>query len=656
MIDKETVDKIQQTALITEVVADFITLRKTGSGFKGICPFHDDKNPSLSVSPAKNIFKCFVCGEGGAPVHFVMKHEKLSYPDALKYLAHKYNIEVKETAPNPENLQTKTDRESMIAINQFAVQTFEKNLNHTPEGQAIGMAYFHERGFREDTIKKFQLGYCLNERDSFTQTALNAGYKQELLVKIGLTVTGENDYRADRFRGRVIFPIHSIAGKTVGFGGRIMSDNKANKTAKYINSIDSDVYHKNSELYGIHHARQAIAKHDKCFLVEGYTDVISMHQSGIENTVASCGTALSDNQIKLIKRLTQNITLINDADQAGTNASLKDIPILLKAGFNVRIVVLPEGHDPDSFARKNNASSLEKYIRKNEINFIVFKTKDLFDKTKDDPEMLAKSVTDIADTIALIPNEITRLAYVRECSKVTGYKEDTLIKRITNKRHEINPEETKIITTQPDTRTTETDPVLEPFERSIIHYIVRYGETDMANPPEETQNQTENTPFKQTKKHDPEPKVLTVDFVMNELSNDGLTFTNPLYRRILEETFEHRNDPGFVSEDYFKYHQDPDISSLAAEIIIDKYKESKIHYRSGRILNEKEKLRELVPYVVINFKKAILDEQIRAINDEILKVQTEDDPQLLNDLFRTLKRKNELKGRIAVSLQRVINL
>jgi DNA primase len=678
MIDNATIERIQQTAQIAEVVSDFIALRKTGSGYKGLCPFHDDRNPSMSISPAKNIFKCFVCGEGGAPVHFVMKHEKIPYHEALKYLARKYNIEIRETELTDEQKQEHNDRESMHIINQFARDTFIRNLTNTDEGLTIALTYFHERGFRDDTIKKFQLGYSLNERDAFTLHALQAGYRQDLLEKTGLTIIGENNYRADRFRGRVIFPIHSISGKTVGFGGRIMSNTNTGKLAKYINSIDSEIYHKNAELYGIYFARQAIASQDKCYLVEGYTDVISMHQSGIENTVAPCGTALTNNQIRLIRRLTQNITLINDGDTAGNNATLKDIPLLLEAGINVRIVTMPEGEDPDSFSRKNNATTVANYIKNNETNFVTYKTKQLFAKTGSDPAQTAQNITEIVDTIALISDEITRLAYIKECSRITSFSEETLIRRTAQKRNENNIKKKKdlypdAINTadnppQPDTPTTPieqhenqpqpphiTNPNLDRFERSIIHYIIRYGEADIANPPQDPPKPGKEQPFKPGKTRQPEPTVITTEFIINELAIDHLTFSNPLYRRILEETHAHLNDPGFTSENHFKYHPDPDISNLAAEILIDKYRESTIHARSGQVQDERRKLRELVPYAVINYKKAILDEQIKILNTQIAEAQAAGNTAQLKNLIEDLKHKNELKTKIAASLQRVIN-
>jgi DNA primase len=683
MIDIATIERIQQAAQIVEVVSDFIALRKSGSGYKGICPFHDDSNPSLSVSPARNIFKCFVCGEGGAPVHFVMKHEKISYPEALKYLARKYNIEVRETEMTEEQKHERDARESMVILNEFARDTFARDLTGNDEGKAVGLSYFRERGFRDDTIRKFQLGYSLEARDAFTRRALEAGYRLEYLEKTGLTVTGENnDYRADRFRGRVIFPIHSISGKVTGFGGRILLSGKIAKTAKYINSPDSEIYHKNSELYGIYFARQVIARQDRCYLVEGYTDVISMHQAGIENVVAACGTALTGNHIRLIRRLTTNITLLNDGDAAGKNASMKAIPMLLEAGMNVRIIILPEGEDPDTFARRNNAATVAQYFKDNETNFVIFKAKQLSSEARNDPSRMAQNITEIVDTIAIISDEITRLAYVKECSRITGYGEETLIRRIAEKRKEIHIRKVKDTHPVPaniapppdyipppplppdllaDIRSEEplppADSPLDRFERSILHYIIRYGEVDMANTPEEEERhgKGEMKYYKPTKPREPAPSVFTVEFIVTELESDGLTFTNPLYRQVLEEAFDRYREPGFRAEDYFKYHPNPKISSLATDILIDKYRESKIHSRSGRVLNEREKLHELVPYAVINFKKAILDRQIKAISIEIADAQACDDFERLSSLCEALNRKNELKGRIAEPLQRVVN-
>jgi DNA primase len=623
MIDYPTIERIQSAAQIYDVVSDFITLRKRGVNYVGLCPFHEDKSPSFYVSPAKNICKCFACGEGGTPIHFIMKHEQLSYSEALKYLAKKYGIEVRETEMTDEQKQVQGDREAMFILNGFAQKTFSFNLFHSEEGQNIGLSYFRERGLREDIILKFQLGYALETRDSFTQTALKAGYKRKYLEKTGLTIVGNNDYLSDRFRGRVIFPVHTLSGKVVAFGGRILK--KAENTAKYLNSPESDIYHKSNELYGLYFARQAMVKQDHCFLVEGYMDLISMHQAGIENVVAASGTALPMGQIRLIRRFTNNVTAIYDGDTAGRNAALKNSGVLLEAGLNVKIVMLPEGEDPDSFSQKQSASAFNEYLKEHETDFVRFKAAFLIREAGNDPAKKARIITEIVDTIALIPEEIVRLVYVKECSKLLDMDERVLVRNIAKKRQEQllqkkgtlypdpeNPE--KIPPTVQDSSVEEMSGIsfqqeeiqkspFDEYERSILHYIVRYGEQILGyEQPGETE---EVIPVK------------VIDFIVDDLKEDNLEFANPLYKRILDESYEKYAEEGFVSEQYFKNHPDPEISRLAVDISTDKYVESKIHSKHKKVEKESEKLLELVPYVVLNYKDAILKHQMDEIYRQI---------------------------------------
>ena len=500
MIDQLTIERIQSAAQITDVVSDFVTLRKRGVNYVGLCPFHEDKTPSFYVSPAKNICKCFACGEGGTPVHFVMKHEHLMYYEALKFLAKKYGIEVKEIELTDEQKQAQGNRESMFILNGFAQKIFSSNLFEHLDGKTIGLSYFKERGFREDTIKKFQLGYALEERNAFTRQALNSGYKKDYLEKTGLSIIREDGYTADRFRGRVMFPVHSLSGKVVAFGGRILK--KEEKTAKYINSPESEIYHKGNELYGIYFARQAIVKHDRCFLVEGYTDVISMHQAGIENVVASSGTALTQGQIRLIHRFTSNVTVLYDGDAAGIKAALRGIDLLLEAGLNIKIVLLPEGEDPDSFARKQNASSFIDYIQKNETDFVRFKTGLLIEEAGNDPIKKARLINEIVDTIAIIPEEIIRSVYIKDCSSLLNTDERILVSAIAQKRKEIVGQKIKPVQQNKNddplaanreeigTETQESNYPEEflssigdssgyhfdRFERAILYFVIRYGE------------------------------------------------------------------------------------------------------------------------------------------------------------------------------------
>ncbi|GHT54949.1 DNA primase [Bacteroidia bacterium] len=664
MIDNQTVERIQAAAQIYEVVSDFVSLRKRGVSWVGLCPFHEDKTPSFYVSPAKNICKCFACGEGGTPAHFIMKHEQMSYPEALKYLAKKYNIEVHETELTDEQKQAHNEREALFIINGFAQKTFTDQLFISEEGQNIGLSYFRERGFREDIIKKFQLGYAFEQRDAFTQTALKAGYKQALLEKVGLTIVGDNNYVADRFRGRVMFPVHSLSGKIVAFGGRVLQ--KDAKTAKYVNSPESEIYHKSNELYGIYPARQAIVKQDKCFLVEGYTDVISMHQAGIENVVASSGTALTLGQIQLIRRFTNNVTVLYDGDSAGIKAAVRGIDLLLEAGLNIKIVLLPEGEDPDSFSKKQSATTFHDYIKAHEEDFVQFKTGLLLKDAGNDPVKKAHIINEIVATIALIPEEIIRLVYVKECSRLLDMDERVLVRTIAQKRQELllrrrpetpynNPNAPSVIAgaTRNPLPKNETAPIdgnipakpwhatsqqqhapspLDPYERNLLYYIVRYGEKNMTYVDDETQE----TLF-----------VNVTESIVQNLQEDELELANPLYKSILDEAFAHYQEEGFAAEHYFQNHPDPTISQFAVDISTNKYIESKVHSKHKKVVTEEEKLLELVLYAVLNYKDAILKQQMDDLTRQIAEAEAGQDTEKLQQLVAQLtdlwrKSKKEL--------------
>ncbi len=652
MIDQLTIDRIQNAAQIYDVVSDFVTLRKRGVNYVGLCPFHEDKTPSFYVSPAKNICKCFACGEGGTPVHFVMKHEQLTYLDALKFLAKKYGIEVKEQELTDEQKQQHSDRESMFILNGFAQKTFTTNLFEHAEGKNIGLSYFRERGFREDIIQKFQLGYSLEQRDTFSKQALNAGYKQLFLEKTGLVVTGENNYLADRFRGRVIFPVHSLSGKVVAFGGRTLK--KDDKIAKYVNSPESEIYHKSNELYGIYFARQAMVKHDRCFLVEGYTDVISMHQAGIENVVASSGTALTHGQIRLIHRFTSNITVLYDGDAAGIKAALRGIDLLLEEGMNVKVVLLPEGEDPDSFARKQNAASFIQYIRDNQSDFIRFKAKLLLDEAGGDPIKRANLITDVVNSIAFIPEEIIRSVYIKECSRILDVDEKVLLNEIAKKRQALQ-EQKKIAVRQQDDSLApagelpvdfpgaippfpvpgEEMPMVDrprnypfdAFELSILRYVVRYGERILC------QMQNEDT--------EEVRDVKVVEYIAEDLHADDLDFANPIHKQMLDEALEKSADPAFISERYFLSHINPVISKLAVNLVSDKYPLSKYHSRHQKLEEESDRLLDIVPYDLMVFKEAVLRKQILDVNQAIKNLQGQADTSEILDLIKLLAHLKE---------------
>ena len=491
MIDQGTITRIQDAAQIMDIVSDFVTLRRRGVNWVGLCPFHDDRTPSFYVSPSKNICKCFACGEGGTPIHFVMKHEQLSYYEALKYVARKYGIEVVEKEFTDEEKQAQSDRESMFILNEYARDYFVKTLHKHPEGKAVGLSYFRERGFRDDIVKKFQLGYSCEQRDAFSVEAQKAGFRKEFLLKTGLSTGGEhNQPLVDRFRGRVIFPVHTLSGKVVAFGGRILK--KAENVGKYVNSPESEIYSKSNELYGIYFAKNAIVKQDKSFLVEGYTDVICMHQAGIENVVASSGTALTHGQIRMIHRFSENITLLYDGDAAGIKAALRGIDLLLEDGMNVKVVLLPEGEDPDSFAKKQNAEDFHRYIAEHEVDFIRFKTQLLLNEVGDDPIKRAGLISNVVESIALIPNSITRSVYIQDCSRMLNIQEQVLIAEINKKRvkHLERKKEQSDKEKERSEKQSQPAPIFgtsqvsphvisenpfDKYELEILRYVVRYG-------------------------------------------------------------------------------------------------------------------------------------------------------------------------------------
>src|SRR5574344_105863 len=432
MIDQTTIDRIIDAARIEEVVGEFVTLRKRGVNYTGLCPFHEERTPSFSVSPTKGICKCFSCGKGGNVVHFIMEHEQLGYYEALKWLAKKYNIEVAERALSPAEEQARNDRESLFILNEFARDYYTGILHDHPDGKALGLGYFRERGFREDIIRKFQLGFSLDQKDHFSMTALSKGYNRDYLIKSGLSLENEQGSLRDRYRARVMFPVHTLSGKIVAFGGRILK--KDDKTAKYINSPESEIYHKSNELYGIYFAKQAIAKYDKCYLVEGYTDVLSMHQAGIENVVASSGTALTHGQIRLIHRFTTNVTVLYDGDSAGIKASLKGINLLLEEGLTIKVLLLPDGEDPDSFSKKRSATDFIQYLKENETDFIRFKTEILLTDAGKDPIKRVQLIQELVDSIALIGDDITRSVYIRETSRLLDFDESLLLQQVNKKK------------------------------------------------------------------------------------------------------------------------------------------------------------------------------------------------------------------------------
>lgn len=663
MIDQPTIDRILDAANIVDVVSEFVTLRKRGVNYVGLCPFHDDKTPSFYVSPAKNICKCFACGEGGTAVHFIMKHEQLSYFDALRYLAKKYNIEIHERELTDKEKQIRSDRESMLIVNAWAQKYFTTLLHEHIDGKTIGMRYFAERGFREDTIRKFQLGYSLEQRDALYQAALKSGYKKEYLEKTGLIIAYEDGRVNDRFRGRVIFPVHTLSGKVVAFGGRILK--KEEKTAKYVNSPESEIYHKSNELYGIYFAKQAIVKADRCFLVEGYTDVISMHQSGVENVVASSGTALTHGQIRLIHRFTDNITVLYDGDAAGIKAAIRGIDLLLEEGMNVKVVLLPDGEDPDSFARSHSASEFAEFIKQNETDFVRFKTKLLLEEAGNDPVKRAALIGDIIRTIAIVPDNITRTIYIRECSAKMEIDEQVVLNEVNKirlaryeqnkqqrqqiteisqtvsqaeKNAELSPVEKKeevqegvpaeLPTVRPDRPIVSKRSPYEQFEIALLRYVVRYGEQVLYDYTDEQTNE--------------QVVIRVAEYIRSELGNDGLTFYTPIFKQMLDEAADHCCEDGFVAHRYFLAHPDPDVSRISANLISEKYQLSKYHSKYQEVEREEDRLEQLVIRDLFALKEAYILHQIRE-KQETLKQVPPDAIGQMTQIMEEITRLNEIK-------------
>lgn len=658
MIDQATIDRIISAANIVDVVSEFVTLRKRGVNYVGLCPFHADKSPSFYVSPAKNICKCFACGEGGTAVHFIMKHEQIGYLDALRYLAKKYGIEIQERELTEREKQFRDDRESMFIVNQWAQQYFTRNLFENLDGRLVGLRYFIERGLREETIRKFQLGYALDQRDALAKAAQLAGYQRKYLEKTGLVIADKDGKRTyDRFRGRVIFPVHSLSGKVVAFGGRILK--KAEKTAKYVNSPESEIYHKSDELYGLFQAKQTIVRKDHCFLVEGYMDVIGMHQAGIENVVASSGTALTRGQIRLIRRFTNNITILYDGDAAGIKAAIRGIDMFLEEEMNVKVVLLPDGEDPDSFARSRSASEFGEFIAGHETDFIRFKTQLLLKEVGDDPVKRAELISDMVRTIALIPNNISRAVYIRECAAMMAIDEQVLINEVNKirlgkvtaaspqttsvtpvatgdgtKREEEGPEANVEAGSAGDSTATTKAPVApspyRPFEIALLRYVVRYGERVLFDYfDEERQEQV---------------TMRVAAYIRFDLERDDLTFYTPQFKQMLDEAADRCDEPGFVAQRYFLAHPDPLISQAAASLISEKYQLSKYHSKYRELEQEEDKLDLLVPRDIYAFKEAYILHQIKELQSKIKTAQAAGDMEGVMTLMTRIAKLNEIKS------------
>ncbi|MDR2938582.1 MAG: DNA primase [Prevotellaceae bacterium] len=637
MIDQATIDKIFDAAHIEEVVGDYVTLKKRGANYMACCPFHSEKTPSFVVSPAKNIFKCFGCGKAGNPVGFVMEQESLSYVEALKLLAKKYNIEVKEKELTPEEQQHNNDRESMMAAAAYAQDYFSKTLHTHIDGKNIGLPYFVERGFTQKTIEKFQLGYCLDSRGAFSNTALRDGYKEDFLVKTGLSIKRDNGELMDRFYGRVMFPIHSLSGRVIGFGGRTLKTDKT--VAKYVNSPESEIYHKSNTLYGVFFAKKSMVQHDKCFLVEGYTDVISMHQAGIENVVASSGTSLTTEQIRLIKRFTPNITVLYDGDAAGIKASLRGIDMLLEEGLNVKTLLLPDGEDPDSFARSRSASEFNEFIDKNEQDFISFKTKILLNDTKNDPIKKAALIGDIVRSISVIPDAIPRSVYIKECSKLMDIGEEVLTSEVTKLRKKNiydarSAEKPKEEAAEESTVEAPHTPTLPSFvenifckeeEKEIVYSLLKYGNEKIFD-------------------------TTVATYIIQELVSDDLNFQNLEYRKIFEEYLAQSKLQQAIDVKYFINNPDQKICELTIDLLSQKYTPSKIWQHHGSIMSDEERLQNDVPKIITVYKAKVLTQAIARIHADMASKNGDD----LDKLMLHLRELNNIRTEVAKKLDRPV--
>ncbi|MBI9061584.1 MAG: DNA primase [Marinilabiliaceae bacterium] len=614
MIDHGTIERVMETSnsQIVDVVSEFVSLKRRGINYIGNCPFHNEKTPSFIVSPHKGIYKCFGCGKGGNAVNFLMDHDQVSFVDAIKYLGKKFNIHIEEEEVSPEQLKKKNERESMLVLSEYANKFFIKKLHETDEGKSVGLSYFRSRGFRDDIISKFELGYSPERRDALTVDSQKQGYKLEYLEKTGLSIV-RDDYKADRFRGRVMFPIHSLAGKVIAFGGRILKSDA--KTAKYMNSPESQIYHKSRVLYGIFQAKQEISRQDRCYLVEGYTDVLSFHQSSIHNVVASSGTALTVDQIRLIARFTKNVTIIYDGDPAGIKASLRGIDLVLAEGMNVKVLLLPEGEDPDSFAKARTGDELVQYIDTHQTDFIKFKTSLLLEDAKNDPIKRAQLIQDIVRTISTIPDSIIRSVYVKECSNLLKVEEQVLngeIGKLQQKKqagsfNRSRPTPVDLqhaADLQQAAEYAAAQVVQNPFEleeREVLRCLVKHGEVMLKDP---------------TSKEESDSGITVGQYIINELKQDDLLSVNPVYNKMMERYDEVAANEGLVALKFFVNNQDVELSQLASDLVGREHVLSKIHAKFGVVTYEEEVLHELVPKVVAELKwkkvKVLLEEKRQA--------------------------------------------
>jgi DNA primase len=646
LIDKQTIARILDTAHIEEVIGEFVKLKKSGANFKGLSPFTNERNPSFFVSPAKGIFKCFSSGKGGNVVNFLIEHEHFTYPEALRYLAKKYNITIDEAEPTPEETEAQNEREALFTMNTFAQKYFTEQMLQTEKGKAIGLKYFKERGYKTETIEKFQLGYSMEDWDTFTKHALDQGYKKEYLEKTGLTITKE-DRSYDRFRGRVIFPVHNISGRVLGFGGRTLSSDE--NIPKYVNSPESDIYNKSHILYGLYFSKNAIIRNDNCYLVEGYTDVISLHQAGIENVVASSGTSLTEEQIRLIKRYTPNITILYDGDPAGIKASFRGIDMVLEQGMNVRIVLFPDDEDPDSYAMKHRRQELEDLITGEAKDFIRFKTGLLMKEASGDPIKRAGLIKEIVGSISLIPDHIFRTVYIRECSTILEMPEQTLMnelnkilrKRSLKRAREIAAEqEVEVVEYPAEKQREESDAGTEFQERDVIRLLLMYGRNEVVI-------NEENEEGKNT-----EVRMSVGEYITEEIIHDEIHFGNPVLQKIFDEFYQLLKNGEDPDEQNFINLEDEQVVSSVIDLISSPY-ELSANWQRHRIyiLTEEDRLRQAVEGTLLSFKSRTIRRMIMDLQKE---VKGEKNDEKLMEMLARLKDLKEISKKINAKLGRVV--
>lgn len=654
MISRRTIDIVLETARIEEVVGDYVALKRRGASYLGLCPFHNEKTPSFNVSASKGIYKCFGCGASGNAVGFVMEHDKLSFPEAIKQLAVRYNIEVEETIQHNEAIEEQKEKESMLLINTFAGSFLQEQLLETDEGQSIALSYFKERGFSDETIKKFELGYSPDKWSVFTDYAIKAGYKLDYLIKTGLTVEKDGKH-FDRFRGRVMFPIHNVSGKIIAFGGRILSNDK--KTAKYVNSPESEVYYKSKALYGIHLARKKMIEQNLCYLVEGYTDVISLHQVGIENVVASSGTSLTEDQIKIINRYTKNITILYDGDAAGIKASFRGINMILAQGMNVKIVLFPDGNDPDSFARKNSPLFVESYLKDEAKDFIDFKINVLKEEVGNDPIKKAAMIREIVDSIALIPDPIIRNIYAKDCAKKIDTEEGILLSEISkllkNKRKK--EEQSAHYQITDDFEDHQTLPP-EKKELSVLSSSVNagddYQESTLIRILLQYANKEIYLKVKNEQDVEEELSLRVGDLIMNELVNEAIDFKNPVYNRMIQ-LFDVEEGQDYPTDQNILMQDDQEIVSTAISLISNKHELSVNWEEKHKIIiaGEEGNLKKAVYSALYSFKIRKVEELERNINNQLNAAM---EIEQMDDLLTQLKSLLDLKQILGKELQYVV--